>query len=354
MAITPRTILTSAAPATVAVVSLYFFTVLGTAAFTTLNKAPQPSPMATNDATQPIDSSACDHVANRFGADTEEWTEYAWANYVHCFERRGEAQMAIRAADQGLEHFPNSETLFNRKGIQQSLLKDYAGAVDTLSTGMDRVKNPRTGQMANNLAWASLWEPRLLRLEEARGLYISALARSPHSCEIIHTGLFVEFALSQQAHGLERFDSLERFGELRARYNRCLDRLEEGQWHDVVELVGAAVLFDNVDSAHTDSVQPLMRSAVRVLQRDHGDVSIAEVCNEAMPLDDFHHQCVDAISNAIDARAALESRHQQRNDRAAQVRIELVEDLQNNGDRPVHLRLERTHQAPAGCSRSAN
>ncbi len=353
MAITPRTILTSAAPATVAVVSLYFFTVLGTAAFTCMTKGDnvQDIPIVmTGEHHQVYTSTACNHVADQFESDRSLWSEYAWANYTYCYDQNDQSEMVVRSAAEGLKYHPQSEILYNLKGVHQILLEDYAGAIDTLSDGMDNVEFHRSGQMANNLAWAGLWEPRLMRLDEARSLYIEALARSPYACELVHTGLFVEFAIASQSHGLDRYDSLKRFNDLRNRYNRCLDRLEDGDWMTVVEIVGAAVLFDNIDSAHVDDVQPLMRSAVRVLQREHGDVSIDDVCSEAMPLADFHHQCVDAVTSAIDAREALEARHKERNDRAAQVRIELVEDLSTDTKVPV-IRVERQQDRVIGCGR---
>lgn len=346
MAITPRTILTSAAPATVAVVSLYFFTVLGTAAFSSLNDTDDSVDQVTFEESSSADmyrSSACDHVAARFGDEPSQWSEFAWVNFTYCFDQNDDSPMVIKTARQGLEHHPSSEVLYNLKGYHQIVTDDHAAAIDTLREGMDQVAHSRNGVMANNLAWAGLWEPRQMQLEEARGLYVKSLAQSPGVCETVHTGLFVEFALANQAQGLERFDALKRFSELRNRYNRCLDRLDDGKWETVVEIIGAAVLFDNVDNANPKTVHPLMRSATQTLIRDHGEVTIEEVCEEAMPLADFHHDCIETVENSVEAQRALEKRHHERNERAAQIQDEISD--QYGDDYPT---IESNDQT-SGC-----
>ena len=328
MAITPRTILTSAAPATVAVVSLYFFTVLGTSAFTCFvnSQSPADDPVVDRASSGEVlkTSNACTHVANRFGDDSSEWSEFAWINYAYCYDQAKDSAMAIQAATDGLDNYPRSEILYNLKGYHQIVTGDHAAAIDTLREGMDAVAHPRNGVMANNLAWAGLWEPRKMSPQEARSLYVRSLALSPEICETVHTALFVEFAVARQASGLQRYEALKRFSDLRARYNPCLDRLKEGDWNTVVEVVGAAVLFDNVDNTvNSDGPHPLMRSAVSTLISDHSGFSIDQLCSEAMPLADYHHDCVSALERSIRAHGETSRRHQQRNQRAAEVRIEL-------------------------------
>ncbi len=348
MAITPRTILTSAAPATVAVVSLYFFTVLGTTLFTCMTDTEESIDIEIADrgSTMVPSSSACDHVAERFGDDTTEWTEFAWVNYAYCYDQNDDSKMVLQTAKEGLDHHPRSEVLYNLKGYHKIVTEDHVGAIDTLREGMDAVTHHRNGVMANNLAWAGLWEPREVHLDEARQLYVRSLAQSPEICETVHTGLFVEFAIAKQATALERYEALKRFHELRDRYNRCLDRLDDGEWHTVVEIVGAAVLFDNVDNtANSERVHPLMRSAVTTLAENHEDKTADALCREAMPLADFHHDCVDAVENSLKADAQLSERHEQRNQRAAQVREQIAE--QYGPDYPVlqandRANMERT------------
>ena len=334
MAITPRTIFTSAAPATVAVVSLYFFTVLGTTAFTCLTSDDEPTePVAFDDvsADSPAEfSAACDHVAHRFGADSAEWSEFAWINYTYCFDQRDDSAMTVKAAAQGLEYHPESESLYNFKGYHQIVMGEHAEAIETLRRGMEQVTHHRNGVMANNLAWAGLWEPRMMQLDEARHLYVQSLAKSPEICETVHTGLFVEFALANQAQGLDRFEALKRFSDLRNRYNSCLDRLEDGEWKTIVEVVGAAVIFGDVDNHDPDSVHPLMRSATTTLLQEYDDFSIDDICREAIPLADFHHDCVNAVTDSLEAQKELSDRHDARNQRAAEIQDEIIEQYGHN------------------------
>ncbi len=352
MAITPRTILTSAAPATVAVVSLYFFTVLGTAAFTSMTNqtSSQEGPVADQEVLPT--SSECQHVADRFAADHEEWSEFAWVNYAYCFDRMENSEKTIAAAAKGLQFHPRSEILFNLKGYHEIVSGEHVEAIETLRTGHDRIQHHRSGVLANNLAWAGLWEPREMDLDEARSLYIESLALSPGVCESMHTGLFVEYAIANQATGLDRYDALKRFSQLRSSYNRCLDRISENDWDTIVEVVGAAVLFKDIDQASdSQRVHPLMRTAVRAMDRYNGDVTADDVCREAMPLADFHNQCVRAVEDGIEANDRIERAHEERNERAAKVQQQLRterHEVKSNGQRvevrTVNFRSTRCNQ----------
>ena len=345
MAITPRTILTSAAPATVAVVSLYFFTVLGTAAFTCLTDADESAGEAPDDASAATvleRSDACDHVANRFGDDKSAWSEFAWVNYGYCFDDRDESQLAIEVARQGLEHHPDSEILYNLKGYHQIVLGKHAEAIDTLEEGMTSVSHHRNGVMANNLAWAGLWEPRKMNPEDARELYVKSLALSPGVCETVHTGLFVEFAIADQADGIDQFEPRKRFSQLRNRYNRCLDRLADGDRKTVAEVLGAAVLFDDFDNTSANEVHPLMSSATAKYAKHHSDVSIDTICEEAMPLADYHHQCVDAVETSLEASKERAQRHEVRDRRVDEVRRQFMKQRVDDSNvvRQHHKRVE--------------
>ena len=312
MAITPRTILTSAAPATVAVVSLYFFTVLGTAAFTSLSPPTAPDPELTPPQ-QRVLLDACPHVTSHFGSDTARWSEFAWIQATFCLDGLKDSDGAVTVASQGLQYYPRSETLHNLKGYHQIINDDHAGAIRTLRAGMENVTHQQSGVMANNLSWAGLWEPRMMRLDEARHLYTQSLARSPGVCETLHTGLFVEFAYAGQAHGLDRYDALQRFNTLRSHYDRCLGRLDGGDWNTAVEIIGAAAIYNHVDTADSDTVQPLMQRAALKVRHLRPGVTAEEVCAEAMPMSDFHHHCVDAVNAGINANRL--ANHQERNER---------------------------------------
>ena len=320
MAITPRTILTSAAPATVAVVSLYFFTVLGTAAFTCMTNS--------DDATDPVPdrstylnvsdterSGPCTHVATQFGTQKSQWSEFAWSQYTQCYDQNQDSAGAINAADEGLKFHPRSEFLYNVKGYHLIRTGEHAEAIDTLREGMDRVVHNRNGIMANNLAWAGLWEPRQMRPDEARELYVQSLSQSTAVCETLHTGMFVEFSIAAKTQGLDRFDALKRFSQIRDRYTNCLDRIDDGDWDTVVEIVGAAVVFNNVDSADKTTVQPLLKRATAKMKRDFNHASAEDVCSEAMPMAEFHHECVDAVNLSLRQNRAEARNHRERNQR---------------------------------------
>lgn len=346
MAITPRTILTSAAPATVAVVSLYFFTVLGTAAYKYLEQpqvAPQPQPISTLDA----GPAACDQIAQHFGDNRAQWSELGWVHYTHCFDRHQDSERAIAAASQGLRYYPRSETLYNFKAYHQIVSGEHAQAIDTLRLAMTRVSHHRNGVMHNNLAWAGLWEPRKVRLNEARELYQKSLSIAPATCEVVHTGLFVEFTIANKAHGLERFDALKRFNQLRQRYQGCFNRLNNGDWTTTVELVGAAVLFNEVDGSNR--AQPQLDQVARKLVSQHPQTSAQEVCAEAIPMADFHHTCVDLLENKIRMIRAQERErnHAARNQRARHT-LQVI-DQQGRHHTVINTNQQQHRRVQVGC-----
>lgn len=338
MAITPRTIFTSAAPATVAVVSLYLFTVLGTTAFTCLTKQRPEAPKFPPAQTQAL-TELCGQVTARFGNDTTRWSELAWAQATLCMDQLGEPTRAIDVASEGLTYYPRSETLYNMKGYHQISIGATAEAVDTLRQGIAHVSHQRSGIMANNLAWAGLWEPRKMRLDEARNLYTQSLARTPQSCETIHTGLFVEFAYAAQSSGLERYDALQRFTALRNHYQKCLPRLDHADWHTTVEIIGAAAIYNHVDTASPEQVQPLMQSATLKATSLRANVTAEEICNEAMPMADFHNHCVDAVQASLDSNRV--ANHRARNQQARTNR-EIIQRYGN--DYPVIKANSNTHR----------
>ena len=316
MAITPRTILTSPAPATVAVISLFFFTALGMMALSSQSgwdcqlryaQAP-PSP--------------CGQMAQNMGAKST-WSEFSWVQYSYCYDEKGNSEGAIGAAAEGLQYYPASQMLYNLKGYHEIVLGQHSQAIDTLRTGMANVGHQSNGIMANNLAWAGLWEPRQMRLEEARELYLQSLARSPNVCETLHTGLFVEFAISSRSQGMQRYEDLRRFSQLRDRYRGCTSRIESGEWMTLVEVIGAGAIYTHVDQLQGDQVDRSLRRATAIMVRNFPEKSATEVCSEAMPMPDFYHQCVDAVQRAM--RINRQADHAQRNQRVEQVRHQFSE-----------------------------
>ena len=309
MAITPRTILSSPAPATVAAVSLLAFTALGTLAYKVAQENQNHNNVYTSYAHN--GEAMCDGVREVLGDDKHSWSEADWVVYTSCFEQKNNSRMAVSVATQGLRFYPHSEVLYNIKGYHQIVLGEHAEAVRTLEQGLGTIRHPTNGVMQNNLAWASLWAPRQLELDRARTLYQKALSHDPDSCETIHTGLWVEYALSQQTRGIEKYDAYKKFLELRQDYEPCLARAERGDWKTVVEVVGATVLFDKIDQnlepddkserlegAALDGREELL-DVSKVLRANYKGVSIDALCGEAMPVASTHHMCVDRVADAV-------------------------------------------------------
>jgi hypothetical protein len=322
MAITPRTILTSAAPATVAVVSLYLFTAIGVSAFKCTKQATAPversySQIETMPTIQVNRVGACNDVINVLGVDKQSWSETGWVMYVSCFDQCNDSRMVISAASHGLRYYPSSEVLYNLVGYHQIVLGEHEAAVHTLQTGMRNVARQQIGTMANNLSWASLWVPRSMRLEESRALYRQSLAIAPNSCETLHTGLWVEYAMSKRANGVEQFEALRAFGNLRDRYEPCLQRAENGDWNTLIEVVGAAVMFEYLDFAAdrsqraSDVHHPTLVNVTKQFRANYRGASIDAICKEAMPLSETHHLCVDRVDTTAKHLRALETRTNQ-------------------------------------------
>lgn len=304
MAITPRTIFSSAAPATVAAVSLLAFTAIGTVAYmssqectrTQATHAPAPT------------AGVCDNVAQALGADKSRWSEGDWIHYATCFEQRNNSRLAADAASDGLNFYPRSEPLFNMKGYHEIVLDKHAKAVRTLETGLDRIGEPYSGVLENNLAWAALWAPREMSTDRARKLYRNALTKESNVCAYIHTGLWVEYAKARESSGVEKFEALREFDELRTRYEPCLDRLDRGDWKTVVEITGAAAMYGDLEARQSSDISStdskvsgdeLMREVAEVLKQRYSSVSIDAVCSEAMPVSTTHHTCVEQLSQSL-------------------------------------------------------
>jgi tetratricopeptide (TPR) repeat protein len=302
----------------VAAVSLLSFSALGTVAYKVASQCstacPEQRTYATYDRQGP-----CDPVEERLGDDRASWSEFDWYVYAACFEQHNKSDRVIKIASQGLRHHPRSEALFNLKGYHQIVLGQHGEAIETLRTGMERVRNHHSGTMANNLAWAGLWSRRDMTLDESRKLYKKALSRDSQACELIHTGLWVEFAIAKESQGFERYEALRAFGDLRDDYRSCHSRVNRGDWETLTELVGAAVLFEMVDDGTFDnrklrnqvdtSREPnalLVETGKKLRSRFKGS-SIDALCEDAMPLTSVHRACVEQVDNVV-----TELRHKER------------------------------------------
>jgi tetratricopeptide (TPR) repeat protein len=306
MAITPRTIFTSPASATVATISLLAFSAVGTLAY----KVAQQNTPDAQRVYQYQATESCNGIREVLGQNKSDWSETDWMVYSSCFEQKNNSRMAAKVAAQGLRYHPASEPLYNLKGYHEIVLGDHAEAVDTLEKGLRSVGNPSSGILENNLAWAGLWVPREMDRDRARVLYKRSLRRNAGSCETIHTGLWVEYAIARESRGVEKYHALKNFLNLRNQYEPCQNRIESGDWKTLVEVVGVTVLFQDVDEnlnvPHTvatsnseqDGTEELHR-VTQQLREDYRGVSIDALCREAMPLANTHHLCADSVSEAV-------------------------------------------------------
>jgi len=306
MAITPRTIFSSAAPATVAAVSLLAFTAVGTVAYMSAqqcDRSKKGSGTPTSAATP-----GCEDFGEALGGDRSEWSEREWVQYATCFKRQKNARAAVDAAAEGLKHYPNSAALYNIKGYHEITLERHVDAVETLRTALDRAHAPYTGVLENNLAWAGMWARREMSIEEARSLYQKALEKESDICAYQHTGLWVEYATARQTSGVDRFEALRRFDELRSNYASCLDRVDEEGWKTVAEIAGAGVMFSDLAEGQdgvatgddsTSSGKEILDRVARTLKNKYSGVGIDGLCSDAMPVATTHQICVDTLNAAM-------------------------------------------------------
>lgn len=283
MAIFPRTVLAQPAAAAVATVALFGFTVIGLAAY----QASQ-GPQVYQNYEHP-----CSALAHSTPGPTSAWSEGDWVRLTECFVGVDDMVGALEIATEGVMRYPRSEMLINLKGYHQIGLGSYEEAIDTLETGLHVVGHPRSGVMENNLAWAYLYtgdgaEPR------TRALYQRALVRSPDVCELIHTGLFVEF---EHANGttsvLDRSAALIRFAELRQQYSSCMMR--DGTQNTGVEAIGVSVLYNELLRAHNWEVATMRGITLQSAAQATAEMSTAELCTEAMPIARLRGECTALV-----------------------------------------------------------
>lgn len=313
MAITPRTIFTNPASATVMAASLFAFTAAGLYMFG--DCATSCSRSEVSAATVVETSSACDDVRMSKTFDKSQWSEYDWFQYASCFDQHNASRKVVDVATQGLNYHPSSEALYNLKGYHLIELGEYEEAVRTLETGLRRVGVTSSGTMENNLAWAGLWVPREMDLHRARALYKRSMQREAGVCETIHTGMWVEYAISREARGLERAQALRAFNDLSVKYEPCQERYDDGDRTLLIEVLGAAVISEHVArelraNALLDGADRpgdmMMGNVARELRKRYRGASIDALCREASPLATAHHTCVDMVDKAVTTQRRLE------------------------------------------------
>ena len=313
MAITPRTVLTNPGTAAIAAASLFALTAAGMAMFTTCpNRAYNRAPCPTLDIAEEV-MNPCDGALDQMPMQRAQWSEYNWFMYANCFAQLEDSERVITEASAGIEYYPTSEALFNLKGYHLIQLDRHTEAVETLKLGLRRIGQPQQGTLENNLAWAGLWVPRELDLYQARALYKNALNKGQNVCEVIHTGLWVEYAVAEQSQGIERARALRTFSDLRERYAPCQGRYDDGDRDQLLEVLSALIAFKDVDrelnkdarTAHVTedcASKRLASDVARKVHESYRGVSVDEVCRDAVPLATAHHTCVEMVEQIVSTR----------------------------------------------------
>lgn len=244
-------------------------------------------------------SSPCERQVGTL--DKRQWGEREFISVAMCEANMQNDAAALAVARKGLLRYPSSETLLNIRGYHEISLGMYDQAVDTLRGGVARV-TPSDGVMENNLAWAGLWSPRKMDLSEARRLYVSSLERDPSSCEAVHTGMWVEYAVATSAGDVERRNAIRRYDLMRDRYDGCERRLANPSVDRIQEVLGAATLdFEMSRLAANDRVKPawarahtsavLAREAMNVA-RAQGITDTEQLCAGATPIGQTQSTCL--------------------------------------------------------------
>lgn len=229
-------------------------------------------------------------------------TEVGWLQTIGCFEQAADSEGVIRSAGEALKYFPKSETIINVKGYHEIELKRYREAVRTLTKGIYEVETPTSGTMENNLSWAGLWVS--MDNNDLRKLYRNALKYDANDCEIVHTGMWVEYAIASETAGERRNEAISEYRELRRRYDGCENRNNSGE-HFAYEVVGAGVLdhamatiiaTGQLERGHID-VRAFSRSGVQTVRVGLRHLpqsafnSTDEICRNATPIARLRSKC---------------------------------------------------------------
>lgn len=187
--------------------------------------------------------------------DPPAWSEHEWNVHVQCFLERREYPPAYAAAAEAVRYHPNSETLINYKGYAAGRDGEHAVAAFDFRDGLRRTGSP-SGIFENNLAWTMLFQAQQVTpprreplLQQARGLYRESLTKRT-SCERIHTGMYVEFAIaelrSEMTHDLVHDPAyrtaLRNYQDLYEAYRPCWQRVRSGNALVTEEILSAAIV----------------------------------------------------------------------------------------------------------------
>ncbi|GEM_PF-5023050 len=226
-------------------------------------------------------------------------TEAQWIMRVSAMENHVQASKEAQTA---LEQYPGSETLWNLKGIHEIEARNFTQALSTLKKAKTYVV-PTTGTMDNNLAWAGLWtNANSLSLQSQ---YTTALNFDSSDCNIIHTGMWVEFKRATEGTRVDRSRAIMRYRALRHKYEGCEYRADNRPANEFAyEVIGAGFLdkeIGRLSLGHSTVNARLLHVGMSKITKSANPVAI---CAEAAPLARSRARCEQTVrtSNSVTKR----------------------------------------------------
>lgn len=250
----------------------------------------------------------CDAVLQQHGMVAAVWSSSAWISLASCFEAQKKHGFAASAAAGGLSYFPQHEVLHNIRGYHLIEQGEHEKAVAHLRAALQSV-TPTDHVLENNLAWAGLFVPEKMTVGEARRHYRSAMMHGV-SCELLHTGMWVEYAVAVSTNGTQRDAAITQYQQLRAKYAPCTGRWQNGTKHTAYEVAGAGILDVEIHKLQMvqrferneiiDGFAPLhsalVERTVRAMNLSPSDVAAA--CDEIAPVNTAKPACLKALTAA--------------------------------------------------------
>ncbi len=213
------------------------------------------------------------------------------AQWVQVISPMADHRLAVVKSKQALAQHPRSEILSNLKAIHEIEARRFHDAVLTLQKAKT-VISPTTGTMDNNLAWAGLWTGQ--NRTELQRLYSAALRFDSADCNVIHTGMWVEYALAAESAGATRERSLLRYRALRHKYEGCEFRADNRAPNEFAyEVIGAGVLDQEISKLATNR-----RGTSRLVQAGVNkatNLNPVQLCAKASPILSLRKQCEQAV-----------------------------------------------------------
>lgn len=303
MALTPRSFLRSPTLLVALLISAGI-ALLGSALFlsTFCTKAEQTRTVVVKRTVDPLSSlrgGGCDHLLRENGSALAAWQHDDWVRLSACFESNDDNRRAATSAAQGLVFFPSSEQLHNIRGYNLIVLEEYEEAVVHLRVALQSV-TPQSGVLENNLAWAGLFASDRMTLSEARRHYRNAIDRDGGSCEAFHTGMWVEYAVASRSSGSARDAAIAQYSGLRAKYEPCTSRVDNGDRIVAYEVAGAGILDGEIHKLRM----------VQMFERNQIDKGFAphrtNLVHRSVPAMDINRADIDAACDDIaPVRSAL-------------------------------------------------